>query len=110
MYTIYNEIKDLCDGRGIKPGKMCSDIGLSRSILTDLKTGRKKTISTPTAQKIADYFGVTVDRVLGNEGPEEQKENPAPTDGDGPARYKLLSEENKVKADEYIQLLLNSQS
>ena len=73
MYTIYESIQALCDQCGITPGKMCAGAGVSRSILTDLKTGRKKSINTDTAQKIADYFGVSVDRVLGN---SEQKEKP----------------------------------
>ncbi len=74
MCTIYENIKFLCDNKGIKPGRMCSDIGISKSILTGLKNGTKKNIQTDTAQKIADYFGVSVDRVLGS----EQKENPTP--------------------------------
>lgn len=65
MCTIYENIKTLCDQKGIKPGKMCTDTGMSKSILTGLKNGSKKNIQTDTAQKIADYFGVTVDRVLG---------------------------------------------
>lgn len=67
MCTIYNNIKSLCDERGIKPGRMCVELGMSKSILTGLKNGTKKNIQTDTAQKIADYFGVTVDRVLGAE-------------------------------------------
>lgn len=46
---------------------MCVELGMSKSILTGLKNGTKKNIQTDTAQKIADYFGVTVDRVLGTE-------------------------------------------
>jgi transcriptional regulator with XRE-family HTH domain len=38
--------------------------------LSDIKNGRKKGVSTDTAQKIADYFGVTVGYLLGT---EEQK-------------------------------------
>lgn len=71
MCTIYENIKFLCDQRGIKPGRMCTDIGISKSILTGLKNGTKKNIQTDTAQKIADYFGVTVDRVLGAEQKEK---------------------------------------
>ncbi len=67
MCTIYNNIKSLCDERGVKPGRMCVELGMSKSILTGLKNGTKKNIQTDTAQKIADYFGVTVDRVLGTE-------------------------------------------
>lgn len=75
MCTIYNNIKSLCDERGVKPGRMCVELGMSKSILTGLKNGTKKNIQTDTAQKIADYFDVTVDRVLGAE-----KETAAPKD------------------------------
>lgn len=74
MWTLYDSILSLCTERGIKGGKMCVELGLSKSLMTDLKTGRKKGITADTAQKIADYFGVTVDRVLN--GPETEK---APT-------------------------------
>ena len=56
---------------------MCVDLGLSKSLMTDLKSGRKKSITAETAQKIADYISVSVDRVLN--GPETKK---APTDGE----------------------------
>lgn len=106
MYTIYSSIQELCEQAGVKPGKMCNDIGVSRSILTDLKTGRKKSINTDTAKKIADYFGVSVDRVLGT----EQKENPVTTiSNEVIPGYADLNEENKAKAKEYIALLLGSQ-
>lgn len=77
MSTLYENIRNLCSEGNIKPGRMCVDLGLSKSLMTDLKAGRKKTIRADTAQKIADYFGVTVDRVLGAE-----KEAPA-TEGEG---------------------------
>ena len=77
MCTIYKNIQELCVNHGIKPGKMCVEIGISKSILTGLKNGSKKNIQTDTAQKIADYFGVSVDRVLGS----EQKEKSPTRDG-----------------------------
>ena len=64
MWTLYKSILSLCQERGIKGGKMCVDLGLSKSLMTDLKSGRKKGITAETAQKIADYFSVSVDRVL----------------------------------------------
>ena len=67
MGTLYENIIALCTQRGIKGGKLCSDIGMSKGILTDLKMGRQTGISLANAQKIADYFGVTVDYVLGKE-------------------------------------------
>lgn len=67
MSTLYESILSLCTERGITGGKMCVDLGLSKSLMTDLKKNRKAGISAKTAQKIADYFGVTVGRVLGSE-------------------------------------------
>lgn len=77
MWTLYESILSLCQENGIKGGKMCVDLGLSKSLMTDLKSGRKKGITAETAQKIADYFSVSVDRVLN--GPETKK---APTDSE----------------------------
>ena len=75
MGTLYENIIALCNKRGIKGGKMCSDIGMSKGILTDLKMGRQASISTANAQKIATYFGVSVDYVLGKEkAPTESSE------------------------------------
>lgn len=67
MSTLYESIKSLCDERGIKPGRMCVDLEISKSMMTKLNNGTKQSIQVETAQKIADYFGVSVDRVLGAE-------------------------------------------
>lgn len=68
MSTLYESILSLCTEKGIKGGKMCVDLGFSKSLMTGLKNGTKKGITAETAQKIADYFGVSVGRVLGTEG------------------------------------------
>ncbi len=65
MDTLYKTIEKLCEGKGIRPGRLCTDLGLSRSLMTDLKMGRKKSVSAQTAQKIATYFQVTVAQLLG---------------------------------------------
>ena len=92
--TLYRSIKDLCEENGVKPGKMCSDTKISRGLITDLKMGRKSTITIETAQKIADYFGVSVDRVLGT----EQKEMPTGISADG------LTEDQKKAIDKILSL------
>lgn len=70
MSSLYKRIMSLCEEKGIRGGKMCTDIGISKGILTDLKMGRQSGISTTNAQKIATYFGVSVGYLLGE---EEQK-------------------------------------
>ena len=61
MLDLYKLISDLCEQKGVSGGKMCSDVGLSRSFMTELKKGRAKTVTFATAQKLADYFNVSVD-------------------------------------------------
>ena len=76
MGTLYEKIISLCDEKGIKGGRMCTDIGMSKGILTDLKMGRQSGISTQNAQKIASYFGVSVGYLLGEEEKEEKEKQP----------------------------------
>ena len=71
MGTLYEKIIALCKSKGVSGSKMCTDLGLSKSTMSDLKFGRIKGISIPTAQKIAGYFGITVDELYGNE-PEKE--------------------------------------
>lgn len=75
MVTLYERISALCEERGIKGGKMCTDTGISKGLLTDLKMGRRTGVSAVTAQKIASYFNVSVGYLLG----EEEKEK-SPTE------------------------------
>ena len=60
MDNLYESIEALCNQRGIRPGRLCNDLGLSRGLITDLKMGRKKSVNAETAQKIAAYFGISV--------------------------------------------------
>lgn len=67
MGNLYEIIQGLCDQKGIRPGRLCDELGLSRGLITDLKMGRKKSLSAETAQKIASYFGVSVAHLLGQQ-------------------------------------------
>lgn len=64
MGELYSRIASLCESRGITAYRMCKDIGIQGSIVSDLKTGRKKTINIETANKIATYFDITVDELI----------------------------------------------
>ena len=67
MSILYNRISTLCAQHNITPGKLCSELGISRGIITDLKAGRKKDLTATTAYKIAKYFSVSVGYLLGLE-------------------------------------------
>lgn len=67
MPDLYNKITRLCESKGISGYRMCRDIGIQPSLLTDLKAGRQKSVTAEKARKIADYFGISVETLLGGE-------------------------------------------
>lgn len=77
MSELYNRIAMLCKQQGISIGKMCNQLGISRGNLTELKMERIKTLKTDNLTKIAVFFNVSVDYLLGNE------EKPAPESRNG---------------------------
>ena len=56
---------DLCNQKSISPNKVCSVLCLSKNTATKWKNGA--TPRDTTLKKIADYFGVTVDYLLGKD-------------------------------------------
>lgn len=65
-FVFYDTFCELCKARGVSVTKATVDIGLSRTIGTKWK----RTGATPngeTLNKIAEYFGVTTDFLLGGE-------------------------------------------
>lgn len=72
----------LCAEKGVSPYKACSEMGLNRSAVAKWKNG-----STPngvTISKMADYFGVSADSLLGDQSKDHPKKQalPALTDED----------------------------
>jgi transcriptional regulator with XRE-family HTH domain len=72
MANLYENIEKLCKQRGVNVTTMCKESGASRGSLTDLKNGRKQTLKYETLDKIASYFGTSVDTLVSG----EHKENP----------------------------------
>lgn len=69
MSKLYETIEGLCRRDGVSVTEMCKASGASRASLTDLKMGRKQSLSAATLSKIGRYFGVSLDALLGNEAP-----------------------------------------
>ena len=69
MLPIYQRIEELCRKNGVNVTALCKACGIPRASLSDYKNGRKKSLSTQTLSKIAEYFGVTVDYLYGGEAP-----------------------------------------
>ncbi len=61
---MFATIESLCKSKNINVTKMCADLKISRSTLTELKRGRTKELSSQNLAKIAKYFGVSTDFLL----------------------------------------------
>ena len=106
MGSLYENILSLCQSKGIRPGRLCDELELSRGLMTDLKMGRKKSINAQTAQKIAAYFGVSVGYLFNQEG--SKAENHDILDAVDVAFYgdfKELNEEEKETVRDMVRLM-----
>lgn len=112
----YDKFCELCVKKGVSPTRAALDIGLSKAT----PTSWKKKGTTPQAaqlQRIADYFGVSADYLLGK---EEQKEKSPSARGERGLDFdtftyamyeegKELTEENKAKLLEMAKFFRQQQ-
>lgn len=61
MAETFKKIDSLCNERGISIAQMCRETGVSKSCISELKSGRTNNLSTTNAKKIANFFGVSID-------------------------------------------------
>lgn len=101
MENLFARIETLCEKKGIRPGRLCDELGLSRGLMTDLKMGRKKTVNAETAQKIAGFFGVSVGYLLGQEESDVLDQVDVAFYGD----FKELNEEEKETVRDMVRLM-----
>ncbi|MBE6733380.1 MAG: hypothetical protein E7561_05220 [Ruminococcaceae bacterium] len=84
----YETFKDLCKVKNIKPTHVVQELGLSSANMSNWKSGRNP--KTDILNRIADYFDVSVDYLLGN----EPKENPA-ANSDEALRFALYGSDSQ---------------
>ena len=89
----YDLFKQLCDKKGVSASRACLDMGLSRSLAAKWKN----TAATPSSEvmsKIATYFNVSADYLLGKETKKDALPPLTPKDEHDIARQleKMLGE------------------
>lgn len=110
MANLFDRILSLCERDGIRPGRLCDELGISRGLMTDLKMGRKKGVNAETAQKIASFFGVSVGYLLGIEGSDAVQERTDTVNLDQVdvafyGEFKELSEEDKDTVRDMVRIM-----
>lgn len=101
MSNMYKILKHLCDLKGITVTEMCRVAGVPRSSVGNLATGSTQQLSAKNVQKLANFFNISTDYLLGNE-----QEKPAAKSSDG-----LSKKENRdiaKKVENLMQELTSS--
>lgn len=95
---VYDKFCDLCSQKGVSPSKAAMDAGFSKSLISKWKSKQEIVPSSEVLQKIADYFGVSVDYLLGKEK--------QPTEGELSGIRKDLMDFADTLTDEKIEKYL----
>lgn len=107
MSTLYNILSQLCNEKGISAYRMCKDVGLQPSIMTDLKMGRRSSMKAETIARVANYFDVSVDYLLGNTQikKDDSAEALLSTDALTPSQQKLVDYASDLTNEELQETL-----
>lgn len=100
----YNRLAALIKRRGKTQKYVLEQLGISKSTFDGWRQ-RGSTPNAETVQKIADYFGVSVAYLLG----KEEKEEAATESAGAIPNFEKLTDANKEKVREYVELLLTAQ-
>lgn len=93
----------LCTQRGTSPNAVAAELKKSSGSVTAWKNGAVP--RETTLKKIADYFDISIDQLLY----DQKEKSPTPEGAEQIPGYEDLSEENKVKARDFIAFLLSQQ-
>ncbi len=93
----WNIFYRLCLDKGTKPNAVAKQLGISSASVTKWKNGSQP--SSANLNKIAGYFNVTVDYLLGNTG---KKEKPYADEDEELAEYLKM-----LKTDENYRMMLS---
>lgn len=98
----------LCNSVGKTPSAVALEMGIAKPTVTRWKNG--STPNSATLYKVADYFGVSTEYLLGN---EEQKEKPATEIGNRQSEidfiFSQLTPSRQSKLLELARLYLDDQ-
>lgn len=102
----YSKFEKLCQSKGVTFARVREELGISQSTMASWKS-RGLTPKYETAKKLSDYFGVSVDYLLGNE--EKEKSTGESVDGLTDVYFRLAKsfQDDKVDPDD-IRLALDT--
>lgn len=63
----YDRFEELCQRKGVKVGRACAEMGVSRSLAAKWKATGTEKPSAEVLEKMSAYFGMSIDEILGKE-------------------------------------------
>ena len=94
----FNNFVDLCNKKGISPSAAAEEMGYQRSVVT--RWGKGTEPRKATLQKVASYFGVSVDDLI-----SEQKEKPTTPEGSELSKERIQFLLDQMSAAELVELM-----
>ena len=64
-----DRFEQLCREKGVKPGRACAEMGVSRSLAAKWKATGTEKPSAEVLEKMSVYFERTIDEILGKDSP-----------------------------------------
>ena len=92
MSNLYERIIEICEARNMTKAQMIQRAGISRSIMTELKAGRTKTLSMDTIQKISSALNVPADVLVDLGEPDPRDIPPEPPISESQLLFALYGE------------------
>ena len=100
-------LKEVRESKGMTQRDFAAEFGVSKGTVGMWESGAREPRTIDEINRIADYFGVSTDYLLGR---TEEKEKPTPEEGDGPAlntrlveHLIQLSPEEQEKVEAFVQ-------
>lgn len=60
----YDRFEELCKEKGVKPGRACTEMGVSRSLAAKWKATGTEKPSADALEKMSVYFGKSIEEIL----------------------------------------------
>lgn len=98
MGNLYSRIHSLVLDKGMTDGSACAAVGLPRSTLGSLKTGKTKSLSQKNLKLFAELFKVSVDSLLNEENSVDDLAASVPLAMYGGNQYEQVPEDIKQLA------------
>lgn len=102
------KLKELREAKNMTQSQLGEYIGAKKSAISLWESGKRQP-DQETLMRLASYFSVTVDYLLGHESPDQIEKAPAPDDARAEAKMLLegMDDEQYQAALQYLKFLNN---